>query len=327
MSKTNVIEWVNPGPDDVLWVYPHENIRWGSVLVVHEYETAVFMRDGKVYDVLPPGRHVLTTQNLPLLTRAFNLVMGYGETPFKARVVFMSLKQFRGRFGLSTRVKLGPRTLYMTELQSFGEFWYRVSDPVLFLTQVAGALREFSSPMVADFIRNYFIESFIQEMSKYTAVEIYSNLSEVSAKIKAGVIYDAFRQRGLELIDVKIGGVSLPQLERMEKEDPTYGLPLLLAIQKGDEDKVLEIVKTVEIMRALGRSPAAGWMGALVATPGLLQPVVQQQAQTQPQQPQKKSPVVERLRELKEMLDEGLITQEEYESMKKELLEKYKQEM
>lgn len=187
--------------------------------------------------------------------------------------------------------------------------------------------------MVADFIRNYFVESFIQEISKYTAIDIYSNLSEVAARIKAGNIYDAFRQRGLELIDVKIGGVSLPQLEKMEKEDPTYGLPLLLAIQKGDEDKVLEIVKTVEIMRALGRSPAAGWMGALVAMPGLLQPVVQQQAQPQapqpqqPPQPQKKSPIIEKLKELKEMLDEGLITQEEYDKLKKELLEKYKQEM
>lgn len=333
MSKTNVIEWVNPGPEDILWAYPYEDIRWGSVLVVHEYETAVFMRDGKIYDVLPPGRHVLTTQNLPLLTRAYRLVMGYGETPFKSKVIFISLKQFKGRFGLSTRVKLGPKTLYMTELQSFGEFWYRVEEPVLFLTQIAGAVREFSSPMVAEFIRNYFVESFIQEMSRYTAIDIYSNLSEVTARIKAGNIYDAFKQRGLELIDLKIGGVGLPQLEKMEKEDPTYGLPLLLAIQKGDEDKVLEIVKTVEIMRALGRAPAAGWMGALVAMPALLQPVVQQQAQQQPQQqaptppPQRKSPVVEKLRELKEMLDEGLITQEEYEKMKKELLEKYKQEM
>jgi len=77
-------------------------------------------------------------------------------------------------------------------------------------------------------------------------------------------------------------------------------------------------------------------MGALVAMPGLLQPVVQQQAQPQqpqapqqqpPQQPQRKSPIVEKLRELKEMLDEGLITQEEYDKLKKELLEKYKQEM
>ncbi|QOR94831.1 SPFH domain-containing protein [Thermosphaera chiliense] len=337
MSKTNVIEWVNPGPEDILWVYPYEDIRWGSVLVVHEYETAVFMRDGKIYDVLPPGRHVLTTQNLPLLTRAFRLVAGYGETPFKARIIFVSLKQFRGKFGLSTRVKLGPRTLYMTELQSFGEFWYRVADPVLFLTQVAGAVRELSSTVVADFIRNYFVETLIQEISKYSAIDIYTNLTQVTSRLKAGTIQEAFAQRGLELIDVKIAGITLPQLERMEKEDPTYGLPLLLAIQKGDEDKVLEIVKTVEVMRALGKSPAAGWMGALVAMPTLMQQAIQP---TQPQQPQQappqpaptpaqpqESPLVAKLRELKKMLDEGLITQEEYDQLKKELLEKYKKEM
>jgi len=337
VSRTNVIEWVNPGPEDILWVYPYEDIRWGSVLIVHEYETAMFMRDGKLYDVLPPGRHVLTTQNLPLLTRAFRLVAGYGETPFKARIVFVSLKQFRGKFGLSTRVKLGPRTLYMTELQSFGEFWYRVADPVLFLTQIAGAVRELSSTAVADFIRNYFVETLIQEISKYSAIDIYTNLTQVTSRLKAGIIQEAFAQRGLELIDVKISGITLPQLERMEKEDPTYGLPLLLAIQKGDEDKVLEIVKTVEVMRALGKSPAAGWMGALVAMPTLMQQAIQP---TQPQQPQQapaqpapapaqpqESPLVAKLRELKKMLDEGLITQEEYDQLKKELLEKYRREM
>ena len=330
MSKTNVIEWVNPGPEDILWVYPYEEIRWGSVLIVHEYETAIFMRDGKIYDVLPPGRHMLTTQNLPLLTRAYRLVMGYGESPFKARIVFVSLKQFKGKFGLSTRVKLGPRTLYMTELQAYGEFWYRVSDPVLFLTQIAGAVSNLTSTAVAEFIRNYFTETLIQEISKYTAIDIYTNLSQVTSRLKAGVIQEAFAQRGLELIDVKIAGASLPQLERMEKEDPTYGLPLLLAIQKGEEDKVLEIVKTVEVMRALGKSPAAGWMGALVAMPSLMQQVVQptQQPQqpSQPSQPAE-SPAIAKLRELKKMLDEGLITKEEYEQLKKEILENYKKEM
>ncbi|HDN01573.1 MAG TPA: SPFH domain-containing protein [Candidatus Bathyarchaeota archaeon] len=334
MGRTNVIEWVNPGPGDILWVYPYEDIRWGNVLVVHEYETAVFMRDGKIYDVLPPGRHVLTTQNLPVLTRAFRFLAGYGETPFKAKIVFVSLKQFRGKFGLSTRVKLGPHTLYMTELKSYGEFWYRVSDPVLFLTQIAGAIRELSSSTVADFIRNYFVETLIQEISKFSAIDIYTNLTQVTSRLKAGIIREAFLQRGLELIDVKIAGVTLPQLEKMEKEDPTYGLPLLLAIQKGDEEKVLEIVKTVEIMRALGKSPAAGWMGALVAMPTLMQqamqPIRSQQTLSQPT-PQtvqsQESPIITRLRELKKMLDEGLITQEEYNQLKKELLEKYRREM
>jgi hypothetical protein len=319
-----VIEWVNPGSDDILWVYPHEDIRWGSVVVVHEYEAAVFMRDGKVYDVLPPGRHMVTTQNIPLLTKAYNLVMGYGETPFKARVVFVSTKQFRGRFGLSTRVKLGPRTLYMTELQMYGDYWFRVVDPVLFLTQIAGAVASLTTPAVTEFLRSYFVELFMQEVSKFTAIDIYTNLRDVETKVKSSSIYDAFKSRGLELIDVKIAGVSLPQLEKMEKEDPTYGLPLLIAIQKGDEDKVLEIIRTVESLRALGRAPGVGVLGALVALPSLLQPATQPSPPQAPQQVKEEKPIIEKLRELKRMLDEGLITQEEYEKLKKELLEEFK---
>jgi len=338
VRKTNVIEWVGAGPDDILWAYPYEDIRWGSMVIVHEYETAIFMRDGKVYDVLPPGRHVITTQNIPLLTRAFNLIAGYGETPFKANVIFVSLKQHKGRFGTSTRVKLGPRTLYMTEMQAFGEFWFRVIDPVLFLTQIAGAVPSLSSPDVTNFLRSFFTELFLQELANYSAIDVYAHLEEVTSKIKTGTVYDAFKQRGLELLDLKIGGVSLPLLEKMEKEDPTYGLPLLIAIQKGDEDKVLEITKVVESMRALGKSPGAGIMGALFAVPSMLGPAMPgypaqpsyppapspPPTQAAPQQaPPAKSPV-ERLRELKQMLDEGLISAEEYEEAKREILEQMK---
>jgi membrane protease subunit (stomatin/prohibitin family) len=331
-KKTNVIEWVNPGPDDIIWIYPNENVRWGSVVVVHEYEMAMFMRDGKLYDILPPGRHFITTQNIPLITRAYNLIMGYGETPFKAGVVFISLKQFKGKFGTSTRVKLGPRTLYMTEVQVFGEYWFRIIDPVLFLTQIIGALPQLTTPAVTEFLRGLYTEQFIQELSKYTAIDVYSKLSDVTTKIKTGTIYEALKQRGIELIDLKIGGISLPQLEKMEKEDPTYGLPLLLAIQKGEEDKVLEIIKMVESMRALGKAPGVGVLGALIATSQILGPAIAppptqpapQPQQIQQTQPSQRSPI-EKLRKLKQMLDEGLITQEEYERSKKEILEQFKE--
>ncbi|MEM1642558.1 MAG: SPFH domain-containing protein, partial [Desulfurococcaceae archaeon] len=323
-----VIEWVNPGPDDILWVYPYEDIRWGSVVIVKEYEVAVFMRDGKVYDVLPPGRHVITTQNIPLLTKAYNLIMGYGETPFKANIIYVSLKQFKGRFGLSTRVKLGPRTLYMTELQAYGEYWFRIADPVLFLTQIAGSVQRIDTQSVTEFLRGYMVQNLIEQISNYTAIDVYSRLGEVIARIKTGVLYDAFKSRGIELIDIRILGVSLPQLEKMEKEDPTYGLPLLLAIQKGDEDKALEIIRTVESLRALGRAPGAGILGALIAMPGLLQPIQQAMPQqpSQPQATQSQQPstsVADKLRELKKLFDDGLITQEEYEAMKKKILEEF----
>lgn len=328
VRKTNVIEWTNAGSDDVIWVYPYEDIRWGSQVVVHEYEVAIFMRDGKVYDVLPPGRHFITTQNIPLLTRAYNLIMGYGETPFKATIVFVSLSQKRGKFGTNTRVKLSPRTMYLTELQVYGEYYWRVVDPVLFLTQIVGAVKQLTTQQVGDFMRSFFTELFIQELAKFTAMDVYTRLEEVSSKIKTGTVYEAFKQRGIELLDLKISGVSLPMLERMETEDPTYGLPLLIAIQKGDEDKVLEIIKVVESMRALGKSGGTGILGALYAVPGLLGPSIYpppqpQQPPQQQQQPPSKS-YIDRLRELKQMLDEGLITQEEYEKVKKEILEKMK---
>ncbi|MEM4441017.1 MAG: SPFH domain-containing protein, partial [Desulfurococcaceae archaeon] len=302
--------------------------RWGSVVIVKEYEVAVFMRDGKVYDVLPPGRHVITTQNIPLLTRAYNLIMGYGETPFKANIIYVSLKQFKGRFGLSTRVKLGPRTLYMTELQAYGEYWFRIADPVLFLTQIAGSVQRIDTQSVTEFLRGYMVQNLIEQISNYTAIDVYSRLGEVIARIKTGILYDAFKSRGIELIDVRILGVSLPQLEKMEKEDPTYGLPLLLAIQKGDEDKALEIIRTVESLRALGRAPGAGILGALIAMPGLLQPIQQAMPQqpSQPQATQSQQPstsIADKLRELKKLLDDGLITQEEYEAMKKKILEEF----
>ena len=63
-----VIEWTNAGSDQIIYKYPNEDITWGAQLIVHEYEMAVFFRDGKAYDTFGAGRHTLTTLNLPLLT-------------------------------------------------------------------------------------------------------------------------------------------------------------------------------------------------------------------------------------------------------------------
>src|SRR3989454_12533679 len=66
-----VIEWRGAAEDAIVFRYPVEEIQWGAQLVVHEYEVAVFLRDGKSYHVFPAGRHTLTTHNLPLLSKPF----------------------------------------------------------------------------------------------------------------------------------------------------------------------------------------------------------------------------------------------------------------
>src|SRR2546426_761329 len=103
-----VIEWRGAGPDDIVWRYPVEEITNAAQLVVHEYETAVFLRDGKAYDVFPPGRHTLTTLNLPLITSAYRIFFG-GKTPFTATVIYVSTKQFAGKWGAKAQTtELAP---------------------------------------------------------------------------------------------------------------------------------------------------------------------------------------------------------------------------
>ena len=127
-----VIEWKNPSAEAILWRYPNEEITWGAQLIVHEYEVAVFFRDGKSYDVFGAGRHTLTTLNLPLVTGLLTRIAGYGEKPFKATVIFVSTKVFAGKYG--TRAQ----TTELAPLQVHGSFWFKVENPQLFVNEVVG---------------------------------------------------------------------------------------------------------------------------------------------------------------------------------------------
>lgn len=326
-SKTNVIEWTNPGPDDIFWMHPNEEIRWGSAVIVNQYEAAIFMRDGKIYDVLSAGRHVVDTQNIPLLTNAFKLVMGYGETPFKAKIVYIALKQFVGKFGTSTNVKLSPKNPFPTELKTFGNYYYRVSEPILFLTQFVGGNSNFSTQDVTTTLRSLFTEQYIQELSKYSATDVYTKLEEISRKIKNSNVYDFFKQRGIELLELKIEGVELPLFKKIQEEDPKAGIALFTQLMDGQGG---DYAKLVDSMKALGNSSAAGMIGAFIGVPQMLGSALQQSppqntaqssntVNNQPSQGTKKTSV-DKLRELKQMLDEKLISQDDYDKAKTAIL-------
>jgi membrane protease subunit (stomatin/prohibitin family) len=192
-----VIEWVNPGEDEIIWRYPNEVIKWGAQLIVHEYEVAVFMRDGKVYDVFGPGRHTLTTQNLPLLYK----LVGGSNSPFKATVIFVSMKEFQGRYGGETQ------TRELAPVKYYGVYWFKVADPVLFLTEVVGGQSLYDTSDVTKFIRGYFNEGMMKHLSSYSIVDLFQNLDMVSTQVKVKLMED-FRRLGLELVDVKIEGVN-----------------------------------------------------------------------------------------------------------------------
>ncbi len=196
-----VIEWTKVGADDIVWRYPNEDITWGAQLIVKEFEIAVFFRDGKAYDIFGAGRHTLTTLNLPLLTSLLTRLAGFGgNKPFKAMVLFISTKIFAGKWG--TRAQ----TTELAPLQVYGQFWFKVKDPTLFVNQVVGGQQAFTTQGVNDFLRGYLNEKIIDELSHYDLITVFTRLDETSVIVKNTVI-DYFKRVGVELTDLRFEGI------------------------------------------------------------------------------------------------------------------------
>ncbi|RLI22711.1 hypothetical protein DRO45_00500 [Candidatus Bathyarchaeota archaeon] len=252
-----VIEWKNPGPEDIVWRYPNEEITWGAQLIVHEYEVAVFFRDGKAYDVLGPGRHTLTTLNLPLLTGVLSRIAGYGEKPFKAMVVFISTKVFAGKYGARAQ------TTELAPLQFHGSFWFKVENPQLFVNEVVGGQKAYTTEDVNDYLRGFLNERIIDELSHYDLITVFTKLDETSMIVK-NAIADYFKRMGLELTDLRFEGIDTT---------PEYRERLFwLRTGRATPTEVLRMETVKKAAEELGKSPGAGLGTGMVLIPQIMTP-------------------------------------------------------
>ena len=140
----DVVEYPSEMTDELVHRFPEQGVadlRLGSQVIVREAQNAVFMRDGHALDVFGPGRHTITTANIPLLTqfigKAFN-----DRTPFTAEVYFVSMREFPDRKWGTPQpilVRNPGMGLGVALLQGFGTYSFQVKDAQQFVTQIVGA--------------------------------------------------------------------------------------------------------------------------------------------------------------------------------------------
>ncbi len=254
-----VIEWKSVGENEIVWRYPIEEITWGAQLVVHEYETAVFLRDGKAYDVFGPGRHTITTQNLPLITGILTRIAGFGEKPFKSTVIFVAIKQFTGLFGLQAQ-----STEY-APIQARGRYFYRVEDPNIFVNEIVGGQAAFNTEQVTEFLRGFVNERIIDELSHYDLLTVYTRLDETSFKVK-NVLVDNMKRVGIELIDLKFEAVDT---------SPEWRDRLFFIKAGTTSSEVLRMETVKKSAEELGKSTGGGaafGAGMVIMQQGMAQP-------------------------------------------------------
>ena len=204
----DVIEYPNEMKEEIVHRFPESgagDFRIGSQVIVRESQSALFFRDGKALDVFKPGRHTISTANIPVLVNLLGAAFN-GRSPFTAEVYFVSRREFLDR-------KWGtPQPIVMQTpgiglgwllLQGFGTYAYKVEDPQQFVTQVVGTQGVYDTGDIENDLRSRLLRSFsdfLGEMKgKYTTVQdIIGNQEEISAAVRAKA-NDDFEARGLVL--------------------------------------------------------------------------------------------------------------------------------
>ena len=132
-----VIEWLDDSDNTLLYRFPvhDQEIKNGARLTVRESQTAVFVHQGQIADVFPPGLYTIDGGNTPILTKLGAWKYGF-NSPFKAEVYFVNTKQFTDmKWGTSNPVMLRDADFGIVRLRAFGAYSLRVADPSEFIKQ------------------------------------------------------------------------------------------------------------------------------------------------------------------------------------------------
>ena len=117
-----------PGHDRLAVPSVHNEIKMGAQLVVRESQTAVFVNEGQIADVFPPGTYTLETQNMPILSTLKGWKYGF-NSPFKAEVYFVNTRQFTDmKWGTQNPVILRDAEFGVVRVRAFGAYAARVVD-------------------------------------------------------------------------------------------------------------------------------------------------------------------------------------------------------
>ncbi len=208
----DVVEVPNQAQDEMVRRQPEYgagDFRFGSQVIVREYQQAVFYRDGKAYDTFGPGRHTITTANAPLLTDLIGKATG-GRTPFTAEVFFVNMREFLDlKWGTSEPIPLRDTDLGLVRLRAYGTFSMQVNDPALFVNKIVGGQGILQTPQIARFLRSIVVSKLtdlLGELGK-GLFDLPALYDEIAGGTRAKV-QDDFANVGIQLKTLYVNSIS-----------------------------------------------------------------------------------------------------------------------
>ena len=209
-----VIEYLDPTGQEIVHRVPEEGsgeIVLGSQCIVRENQVAVFFRDGRALDMLGPGRHTLTTLNIPLLINYLKIPFG-SKSPFRAEVVFINVKDYVDLSWAAPKpLAFRDADLGVVRLGAQGKFAFQVGQPQLFVNQIVGTQGLYSTENITGYLESMLISRFADLLGelKVGLLDLPAKYDEMGSGLRAKAS-DDFEALGLLLKAVYVTAIAVP---------------------------------------------------------------------------------------------------------------------
>ena len=324
----DVIEHVDESNKLLIYKYTRygDEIKQGARLIVRNGQCAVFVCRGKIADIFFPGDYRLNTGNLPILSSlaAFPSLF---NSPIKSDLYFVNTTQFiNNRWGTKNPIIKRDEELGMVRVTAFGSFSFRVKDAKQFMTEVFGARRLNMTYDIIQYLTSMVSEAVGQCLGESTVsiLDLATHYRELS-DILTPFVNDKASSLGLAIADTTVENIGLPkEVEKLIDEQSGIGLAsrnMDVFVQYQSARAIRDAAKQPGGLSGLGAGVAVGQIVSNNINKSLSDSIPQPSTKTDYSKTTTFDSIAEQILKYKELLDAGILTQEEFDKVKSNLLE------
>ncbi len=326
----SVIEWKNPSPDAILeiWSVSQDEIKNASKLIVNPGQGCLFIYEGQVRAVYTTeGMVELKTANIPFWTTITKFMQAF-ESEHKVGIYFFKRNQLVDlNWGTISVIKYeDPKYKFPVGLRAFGNFSVQIQQAEWFIQNISGIKDIFTTSDLRQMMSSRFLQPLTDcfAQMKYTYTEIDSKRGELAATLLEK-IKPEFSKLGFNLLDFRIEGTSFDE-DTMKRINRIADMSAEAQAAQAAGVNYAQL-QQLEAMKEAAKNPGGGagiGMGAGIGF-GFGQQMAGMMGANSNNNSNTSAPIEDagtRLKKLKDLLDQNLISLEEFETKKKEILSK-----
>ncbi|MFK7813062.1 MAG: SPFH domain-containing protein [Maribacter sp.] len=319
----SVIQWENPREYQLFFKFTDkgDELKNASKLILQPGQGCIFTYEGKVEGVFEEeGLYDLETANKPFLTTIKKFMNAF-ESEHKTGIWFYRKAEVVNvRWG--TRIPItynDPVYTFPVKLRAYGNYSIRITKPENFFRNILAGQKDY----FVDELQEIFLSRITQPISNYLAnakfsyAEIDANMENIAVEAKNKSL-SVFEDLGFQLLDFRIEGNSFDkETNDRINEISDVQAEVHSANIAGVDFAELQKLKAMRDM-AKNEGAAGAGMGMFA---GMNMGNSMGQSQPQEQNQSAKTNVRAKLKELKELFEDELISEEEFQVKKEQLLD------